>query len=169
MHWLILGGAAFIWWMMVVYTKSELSAKLKAALPPRLGRWSDALASAAIATHPDAYDSFEWGKILAGVMDRESNGENVIGFDGHGMGLMQIDDRYHAFASGPDALNPAANVMEGAKILRYYYDQAKGDLRRGIAAYNTGASAFASADPDSTTTGGNYSLDVLNRVATYGV
>ncbi|MGH7736929.1 MAG: transglycosylase SLT domain-containing protein [Candidatus Tyrphobacter sp.] len=84
--------------------------------------------------------------LLAAVAAQEtggpgaSAGRNVVGDGGHGRGLFQIDDRYHAFARGAQAMDPAANAQYAAGMLsgliaRY------GSVHRALSAYNAG-------DPD---------------------
>ncbi|MBI3925965.1 MAG: transglycosylase SLT domain-containing protein [Armatimonadetes bacterium] len=61
-------------------------------------------------------------------------------FDGgHGKGVMQIDDRYHAFARGDAVWDPAANIDYGAKYLRDLYNQT-GSWDRALLRYNGGSS-----------------------------
>lgn len=126
--------------------------------------------------------------VIAGVGSRESGwgiyltprGPAGTGDSGHGHGLMQIDDRYHAFARRGDWQNASSNIAYGAELLRQYidrmedYSQGEGlgtnlmQLRAGLAAYNGGPSGVRRAlrfgrDPDTQTTGGDYSRDVLSR------
>lgn len=84
--------------------------------------------------------------LLAAVAAQETGGpgsnagRNVVGDGGHGRGLFQIDDRYHAFARTPSAMNPDANAQYAAGMLsgliRRY-----GSVHRALSAYNAG-------DPD---------------------
>ncbi len=88
--------------------------------------------------------------LLAAVAAQETGGpdtnagRNVVGDGGHGHGLFQIDDRYHAFARTPGAMDPARNAeyaggMLSGLIGRY------GSVRRALSAYNAG-------DPNATGT-----------------
>jgi len=89
-------------------------------------------------------------RLLAAVAAQETggpgsdSGRNVVGDAGHGHGVFQIDDRYHAFARTRAAMDPAANADYAAgmlvSLLRRY-----GDVRRALSAYNAG-------DPDATGT-----------------
>ncbi len=82
--------------------------------------------------------------LLAAVAAQETGGpnsnagRNVVGDGGHGHGLFQIDDRYHAFARTAAAMAPAANAEYAAamlaELIRRY-----GSVRRALSAYNAGA------------------------------
>src|SRR5215475_12760651 len=54
--------------------------------------------------------------LLAAVAAQETGGpgtnagRNVVGDGGHGHGLFQIDDRWHAFARTPEVMDPASNA-----------------------------------------------------------
>lgn len=113
---------------------------------------------------------------LFGVMSRETNGRNIVGDGGHGRGLMQIDDRTWGswIRSHHGGLDARSNIMKGAAILKQNINFFKGRvakskvLRAALAAYNGGPGRVLSAirrgrSPDSVTTGGNYSRDVMNR------
>lgn len=113
--------------------------------------------------------------LLAAVASRETRVQNIVGDGGHGHGLMQIDDRYHAIAQTPAVMDPGQNVTYGAKLLAGNLATAKANglsesaaLRAAVAGYNAGASRCVSAakrgaDPDAYTTGNDYSADVLGR------
>jgi hypothetical protein len=116
--------------------------------------------------------------LIAGVGDRETRwgairgksgttGAGIVGFDGHGRGLMQIDDRYHALARWDD---PETNIRAGAAILLANLDHYGGDEPPALAAYNCGLHGVDRAlseglGVDAYTTGRDYSRDVLARVA----
>ncbi len=57
--------------------------------------------------------------ILKAVAWQESTwNARALSFDGqHGKGVMQIDDRYHAFAKTPDVFDSAKNIDYGARYL----------------------------------------------------
>jgi hypothetical protein len=103
-------------------------------------------------------------EVLFGILKQESGGAvDITGYDGHGQGRWQIDDRFHgAFlrnnASGRDI--PSATDC-AARLLREYTDALGGDLRLGVSAYNAGVGGVQNAlrqgrSADSATTGGNY-------------
>ena len=97
---------------------------------------------------------------IAGVLERSARAHGVppsllkavawkescwnsraLSFDGHhGKGLMQIDDRYHAFARTKAAFNPAASADYGASFLAKLKRQL-GSWNAALAAYN-GSSAY---------------------------
>lgn len=152
------------------------------------------------ATNPTYYSSsykpliesltakYAWLKpaIVAGIGSRESawglalnpRGPGGTGDQGHGRGLMQIDDRYHKdFINSGLWRNPQENIRYAIdQVLARNYDHLlrnsnlRGtDLLRGaIAAYNSGLTSVKNAiaqglDVDHYTTGQDYSWDVLNR------
>ncbi|MCB0711666.1 MAG: peptidoglycan-binding protein [Ignavibacteriae bacterium] len=114
----------------------------------------------------------EWG--LSTALDKRGPGGK--GDHGHGRGLMQIDDRYHAFARTGKWDNAEANILYAAKVLissrayiakRYTLDD-KTLLRATLAAYNCGPGNVAKAlakgrDIDFYTTGRDYGANVLDR------
>lgn len=148
-------------------TPAELAA---ASLPPRLAKWAGPISDAATSTAPAGVGADQWGAAISAVMDRESAGQNVeVGVDGHGHGLMQIDDRYHDFAKGPDATDPAKNASYGAALLKDLFEKLPPDMpydekiTRAAAAYNAGPAHLTADEPDSGTTGNDYGTDVLHR------
>lgn len=142
--------------------------------------------------------------LLAAIVDRESRGGLALepegpagtGDNGHGHGLMQIDDRSHAAwlakvdeTGTPLWAKPANNIAQGASILadaiaffRKYRDTAAFAEPLGVAAYNAGtvrvlhavrdlttpwcAEAVIAA-ADSVTTSRNYSSWCLLRRSVY--
>jgi hypothetical protein len=86
-------------------------------------------------------------KLLAAVAAQEtggpgtSSGRNIVGDRGHGRGLFQIDDRWHAFASTPSAMNPAANADYAAGMLQGLMSRYGGNVRAALSAYNAGSPA----------------------------
>lgn len=97
----------------------------------------------------------------------------------HGFGLFQIDRRYHAaFINSHDAADPKAQAMYAAILLDDERERFRRHLPRrmpavhlrlAIAAYNAGFGRVFDAvsrgsDPDSVTTGKDYSEDVLERM-----
>jgi soluble lytic murein transglycosylase-like protein len=85
--------------------------------------------------------------LVAATIEWESGGNpNALSFDGgHGKGLMQIDDRWHAFARQPNALDPAANIDYGTSMIASDLKSFPGNLRAGIAAYNAGVGGVQGA------------------------
>ena len=82
-------------------------------------------------------------RLLAAVAAQETggpgsnSGRNIVGDGGHGRGLFQIDDRYHAFARSAAAMDPGANARYAAKMIS---DNIKryGSVRAALSAYNAG-------------------------------
>lgn len=75
--------------------------------------------------------------LLKAVAWKESTwNPKALSFDGqHGKGLMQIDDRYHDFASTPAAFDPVASADYGARYLSDLRRQ-HGSWDAALAAYN---------------------------------
>lgn len=93
---------------------------------------------------------------------------NFTGRDGHGKGIMQIDDRYHAFARMVRPDDHEEMINYGAQFLNDLRNQFDGNMKAALAAYNTGPSDVRYAlskglNPDLWTTKQNYSKDVLER------
>ena len=74
-----------------------------------------------------------------------SSGRNIVGDGGHGRGVFQIDDRYHAFANTPAAMDPAANADYAAGMIADNLKRYGGDVHKALSAYNAG-------DPNATGT-----------------
>lgn len=108
--------------------------------------------------------------LLAAVIWRESGGKNIVGKDGHGFGLMQIDNRQHsAWLRQNDGLNPELNIDFGASLIRKYIDYFGGRTSHALAAFDCGVDAVEEAlvlgkPVDYFTREGNYSLSVLTQM-----
>jgi hypothetical protein len=119
------------------------------------------------------------------VASRETNLRNMIGDRGHGVGVIQIDIRYHeiarrAKADGSWRTHPTPLIDYGVRMLemdrswaQQHWPQFGGDGGRGwlkisASAYNAGrsgaADGVAEGDSDRHTTGDNYGADVLRRM-----
>lgn len=97
---------------------------------------------------------------------------------GFGRGLMQIDFDAHEFARSENWKDPKKNICYGCSVLRSFSNYIKrtfpnmsehDQFRASIASYNCGPGNVAKAinkrlDPDSYTTGKDYSKDVLERM-----
>src|SRR5579884_1809324 len=114
-------------------------------------------------------------KLLAAVAAQETggpgsdSGRNVVGDGGHGHGLFQIDDRWHAFARTPAAMNPAANADYAAGMLAGNLKRYGGDVRAALSAYNAGSPTAAGTQTtwaDGATLG--YADSVLRHYAGLG-
>ncbi|HZX68866.1 MAG TPA: hypothetical protein VFE70_08275, partial [Candidatus Elarobacter sp.] len=68
-------------------------------------------------------------RLLAAVAAQETggpgsnSGRNIVGDQGHGHGLFQIDDRWHAFARTPAAMDPAKNADYAAGMIASNLDR----------------------------------------------
>lgn len=84
-------------------------------------------------------------RLLAAVAAQETggpgtnSGRNILGDGGHGHGIFQIDDRSHAFASSPAAMNPQANANYAASMLSGLLNRYGGDVHKALSAYNSGS------------------------------
>lgn len=112
--------------------------------------------------------------LLLAIASRESNmglnlDKNWLGDNGNGIGLMQIDRRYHKqYAANNLPNDHFANVMKGALVLQDNLNRFQGNLKAAVAAYNAGPDDVRLAlreglDPDLFTTGQDYARDVLTR------
>lgn len=152
--------------------------------PKRIKRWLKEIYAAHLCYDLDPV-------ILAALMDRESLGGDALmpqgaggtGDDGHGLGLMQIDRRYHetfvnAICAGSNELlwrDPAFNVLYGGQLLRSNLSRSSENYHVAVAGYNAGLSRILGAmanEPniglsaellDQFTTGKNYVSDVFRR------
>lgn len=84
-------------------------------------------------------------KLLAAVAAQETGGpgsnagRNIVGDGGHGRGLFQIDDRFHAFARSPGAMDPAQNADYAAGMISGLLSSYGGNVRKALSAYNAGS------------------------------
>lgn len=84
-------------------------------------------------------------RLLAAVAAQETggpgsnSGRNVVGDGGHGHGVFQIDDRYHAFAKSAAAMDPGANADYAAGMLSGLLQRYGGDVHKALSAYNAGS------------------------------
>lgn len=84
-------------------------------------------------------------RLLAAVAAQETggpgadSGRNIVGDGGHGHGVFQIDDRWHAFARSPAAMDPARNADYAAGMLESNLNRFGGNVRSALSAYNAGS------------------------------
>lgn len=158
---------------------------------PECADYAEVIAEAALALRSDADGARALALLVAAVGWQETlwgkakghagtTGPGIIGADGHGRGLMQIDDRAHPefcarlLADGrPAWSDPASNIKQGSQILDAGLRVFPGNLSAGVAAYNAGAGAVRRAlsrghSPDVATTGGDYSARVLEHFRKWG-
>ncbi|CAK8673884.1 unnamed protein product [Clavelina lepadiformis] len=117
--------------------------------------------------------------IIAGIISRETRAGKVLGSDGfgsdgHGYGLMQVDDRYHTLKGGPYSLEHIEqgtgiliDMINGVEVKHRDWTQDMA-LKGGICAYNSGVSNVQTYENmDVGTTGNDYSNDVTARSQYY--
>lgn len=82
--------------------------------------------------------------LLAAVAAQETGGPgsnagaNIVGDGGHGHGVFQIDDRWHSFAKGAAAMDPAKNADYAASMISGLLAQYGGNIHKALSAYNAG-------------------------------
>lgn len=159
------------------------------------GRWEPNVSPAQLVVQLDRANARRWAKplleaedeyglprgLLLAVASRETSVSNIVGDNGHGRGLFQIDDRYHerwlrsvrSYAAGRTPPVRAA-ARYAARILRAHHDRA---LKAGVPAYRawkfamsaynagyTGAlNGYQQGDSDVFTAGRDYGKDVRWR------
>lgn len=140
-------------------------------LPPRFDHIATAIASASAESALDPC-------LVAAVIDRESAAGKALAPDGtgdhgHGLGLMQIDARYHsAWAAANDWRDPLTNIRKGCEILKAALANFPKNLQAGVCCYNASpgrvrTAVFQGKSPDVATTGGDYGSWVLKRAADF--
>lgn len=95
-------------------------------------------------------------------------GNGWIGSDGVSKGISQVNVEMWPFAKQADPNDIRAFVALGAEILKEELNRFSGDMNAALAAYNAGSSRVRNAinrgnNPDSVTTDGDYSKDVIDR------
>ena len=112
--------------------------------------------------------------LLLAIASRESRmglalSSDGTGDHGNGIGIMQIDKRYHPeFTGRHSPFDHKANINYGARYLAQLLREFNGNTSQAIAAYNGGprrvrTAVFSGLSPDAVTTGGDYGRDVLER------
>lgn len=118
--------------------------------------------------------------IIAGIISRESRAgrgldSNGKGDHGRGFGLMQIDRCHPVHHGGPyskkhlkQCTNILIDIYEKEIVPKFSSWTKEQCLKGALAAYNMGASRVISYDRvDESTTGGDYSNDVVARAQYY--
>jgi peptidoglycan hydrolase-like protein with peptidoglycan-binding domain len=121
--------------------------------------------------------------LLIAIASRETDMNDIVGDNGHGRGLFQIDDRAHTDwlsqhgAKGAGTKPSVADAAEFAAALlasNRSFGQRNGIARKDLlkfacSAYNAGAggalAGHQAGDSDARTTGRDYGRDVLERLA----
>lgn len=148
-------------------TFAELADEIKTHYPAA-APYATRIAVTAFLRWPKNPRLFAW--LTVAIIERETNFKNVKGADGHGSGLMQIDDRaWKDWCAHHNAFDPEENIPEGELILTIGFKWFPKDPRAAIAAYNCGPGNVQRGlrdgkDPDLYTTGHDYGKDVLRRL-----
>ena len=160
---------------MRTFTKHSLTAELERA---RTRGWLVACSRA------EQRAQLPKGLLLA-IASQETDMNDVVGDQGHGRGLFQIDDRSHGrfLAShgadrpgGKPPLEPAARYAATLLTDNLAYGRRQGVretdlLKFAVSAYNAGPGGalqgYRAGDSDRRTTGGDYSRSVLGRLAIF--
>jgi soluble lytic murein transglycosylase-like protein len=107
---------------------------------------------------------------LMGIASRESGMQNIIAKEGHGYGIMQINDHDHWkwLQTHDMGMEPMSNIEFAASILVNHVAYYKNDYRKAIAAYKVGIrnvdlAVTKGLDPDFYTPQKNYAKDILAR------
>jgi hypothetical protein len=118
------------------------------------------------------------GAVALGLGSRETNLVNELGDGDHGIGVCQVDRRFHdiaqqAFESGSWRTNPgplidfAMGLLAGNVAWARRQFPAFDAVKIALSAYNAGqggaARGVAEGDSDRFTTGGDYGQDTLQR------
>lgn len=112
--------------------------------------------------------------LLLAIASRESRmglalSSDGTGDHGNGIGIMQIDKRYHPeFTGRHSPFDHQANINYAAGYLAQLLREFNGNTSQAVAAYNGGpkrvrTAVYSGLSPDAVTTGGDYSRDVLER------
>ncbi len=110
---------------------------------------TDRLAAAGVKYAPEIVSAARSHRLdpalLAAVAAQETGGPgsnggaNVVGDGGHGRGLFQIDDRWHAFARSVAAMDPGQNAEYAASMISGLLQRYGGNVHKALSAYNAGS------------------------------
>jgi soluble lytic murein transglycosylase-like protein len=111
---------------------------------------------------------------LIGIASRESGLQNIIAKEGHGYGIMQINDHDHWkwLQTHDMGMDPKTNIEFAASLLISHLVYYKNDYRKAVAAYKVGIrnvdlAITKNQDPDFYTPGKNYAKDILARAEVF--
>lgn len=117
--------------------------------------------------------------LLAAIASRESRGGNILkngfGDNGHGFGIMQVDDRnpfpvvQEGGPAGQPHINQATGILRDKLVVvknKFPDLSAVGQLQTAVSRYN-GGKGLPAPDSDRGTTGGDYMNDVWARARFY--
>lgn len=77
-------------------------------------------------------------ELVAAIVQQESKFKPTARSNMGAQGLMQLVPKTGRWMGATNLMNPAQNIMAGAKYLRYLHDQFNGNETKVIAAYNAG-------------------------------
>lgn len=101
------------------------------------GNWKNSQYSAQIAAAAAAYG--EDPQMLYAIMMTESHGKNGRTSPTGAKGLMQVTGtNWRAYGNGADIMDPAANIMVGARIYAEQLKKAGGNVPKALTGYNGG-------------------------------
>lgn len=165
---------------MLLKPKVEDEKSFAAALPPLARPHASALLESAQRHAPaNLIAPVQFATLLAAIIDHESRwgallkpkGPGGTGDNGNGLGLGQIDRRYHgAWAASAAWWEPAVNIDKAAEVFAAKVRRFPGNIDAAVAAYNASeervATAIANgAHPQSVTTRKAYVDEVAARLA----
>lgn len=174
----LLGGVAVVGGLAVIAARSSDFSRWRATLPRGARPYAQFLVDSARRHAPAGWDEEAFATLLTAVIDHESRwgallspkGPGGTGDRGNGLGLGQIDRRYHsAWAASAAWWEPQINIDKAAEILAAKLKRFPGNVPAGIAAYNASEERVARAvaegkDPQSVTTRGAYVDEVTARL-----
>jgi len=112
------------------------------------GPTAQALARRGVAYAPQIVEAAQRhgvsAQLLAAVAAQETGGpgsnagSNIVGDGGHGRGLFQIDNRWHAFARTAAAMDPRQNADYAAGMISGLLRRYGGNVHKALSAYNAG-------------------------------
>lgn len=165
------GGAALL------MQNNELR-RFRASLPASAREFAGYLLDSAARHAPTTMTEVNFARLLAAVIDHESRwgallspkGPGGTGDRGNGLGLGQIDRRYHAaWAASVAWWEPQLNIDKAAEVLASKFRRFGLNTAAALAAYNASEDRVAKAiaegkDPQSVTTRGAYVDEVMARL-----
>ena len=108
--------------------------------------------------------------VLIAIASRESGMQNIVGNEGHGYGIMQINDHDHWkwLQSHDNGMDPKSNIDFAATIIHSHLVHFQRDYLKAVSAYKSGVRnvdllVAKGMDPDFYTPGRNFGKNVMAR------